>query len=221
MPQAEAVELCRTAVQQSVRAHMVSDVPVGLFLSGGLDSAALLAMAPKGLRTFTIGFTDRKAAEFDESIPAGVIASQFGADHTLLNLSADEARDWLPEFMLSQDQPSIDGYNTWCVSRLASQHGLKVALSGLGGDELFGGYRSFQSVPRLYHWRRRLGSFGGVLAAILRKSPAGARNKSPKISRHDGRTCLNVGILQVLSRPLFTSWKLPISWPVGDWMLSI
>ena len=182
MPQAEAVDLCRTALQQSVQAHMVSDVPVGLFLSAGLDSASLLAMAPRGLRTFTIGFTDKEAVDFDESIPAGVIASQFGADHTLLTLSADEARDWLPEFMLSQDQPSIDGYNTWCVSRLASQHGLKVALSGLGGDELFGGYPSFQSVPRLYHWRRRLGLLGGVVAAVLRKSPAGAQNKLQRLA---------------------------------------
>ena len=178
----EAVERCRTALRQSVEAHIVSDVPVGLFLSAGLDSASLLALAPRGLRTFTIGFTDKKAGDFDESVPAAIIASQFGAEHTSLNLSADEAKDWLPEFMLCQDQPSIDGYNTWCVSRLASEHGLKVALSGLGGDELFGGYPSFQSVPRLYNWRRKFGSIGKAISTVMRWSPVGTKNKVQRLA---------------------------------------
>ncbi|MFN5161575.1 MAG: asparagine synthetase B family protein, partial [Cyanobacteriota bacterium] len=140
----ESIRITRRALEESVAAHMVSDVPVGLFLSGGLDSAALLALAPRGLHTFTIGFSEAGAASYDESEPAAGIAAHFGAEHTVLDLSADQARRWLPEFLASQDQPSNDGYNTWCVSRLASQRGLKVALSGLGGDELFGGYPSFR-----------------------------------------------------------------------------
>ncbi len=182
MPQAEAVSLCRSALKKSVLAHMVSDVPVGLFLSAGLDSAALLALAPRGLNTFTIGFSDTRAGEFDESKPAASIAAKFGANHTLLTLSAEDARDWLPQFLKSQDQPSIDGYNTWCVSRLANQQGLKVALSGLGGDEMFGGYPSFQSVPHLYYWRRKLGIFGCVGSSVLRHSPAGGKNKVERMA---------------------------------------
>jgi asparagine synthase (glutamine-hydrolysing) len=137
---------------------MVSDVPVGLFLSAGLDSAALLALAPRGLHTFTIGFDEPGAASFDESAPAARIAALFGATHTPLTLHAAEARQWLPRFLASQDQPSIDGFNTWCVSRLASEQGLKVALSGLGGDEVFGGYPSFAAVPRLRPLRSARGS---------------------------------------------------------------
>lgn len=180
--QAGAVALTRSALEDSVAAHMVSDVRVGLFLSGGLDSAAILALAPRGLHTFTIGFDDAGAAGFDESEPAAQISSHFGGTHTLLKLSANQARDWLPEFLASQDQPSLDGYNTWCVSRLAHGQGLKVALSGLGGDELFGGYPSFRVVPRLRRWRRRLGPAGPVGAALMRHGPGGHAHRRQRLS---------------------------------------
>ena len=166
--EATAVALCRDALRDALAAHMVSDVPVGLFLSAGLDSAALLALAPPGLHTFTIGFDDPGSESFDESGPAAEIAALFGAEHTALTLRPDQARSWLPQFLASQDQPSIDGFNTWCVSRLARQRDLKVALSGLGGDELFGGYPSFHKVPRMHRWRRRLGSLGPVVGSALR-----------------------------------------------------
>ena len=99
----QAVRLTRTALADSVAAHMVSDVPVGLFLSAGLDSAALLALAPAGLHTFTIGFDDPGSEGFDESEPAARIAALFGADHTALTLRADQARQWLPQFLASQE----------------------------------------------------------------------------------------------------------------------
>jgi asparagine synthase (glutamine-hydrolysing) len=163
----------RAALEDSVAAHMVSDVPVGLFLSAGLDSASLLALAPRGLRTFTIGFPEAGAESFDEANPAARLAAHFGAEHTPLAFTAHQARGWLPEFLASQDQPSIDGYNTWCVARLARAQGIKVALSGLGGDELFGGYPSFRQVPRLQRWRRRLGTLGPLAATTLRHWPKG------------------------------------------------
>ena len=177
-----ALQLTRSALRESVTAHMVSDVPVGLFLSAGLDSAALLALAPPGLHTFTIGFDDPGSEGFDESEPAAQIAALFGAEHTPLTLRADQARSWLPDFLSSQDQPSIDGFNTWCVSRLASERGLKVALSGLGGDELFGGYPSFRTVPRLHRWRRRLGPLGPLAAAALSRSPGGREQKRQRLA---------------------------------------
>jgi asparagine synthase (glutamine-hydrolysing) len=178
----ETIRITRRALEESVAAHMVSDVPVGLFLSGGLDSAALLALAPRGLHTFTIGFSEAGAASYDESEPAAGIAAHFGAEHTVLDLSADQARRWLPEFLASQDQPSNDGYNTWCVSRLASQRGLKVALSGLGGDELFGGYPSFRKAPQLRRWRQRLGPLGPLAAAALRHGPRGGDQKLQRLA---------------------------------------
>ena len=182
MAVAEAVALTRSALEDSVEAHMVSDVPVGLFLSAGLDSASLLALAPRGLHTFTIGFEAAGAGGFDESGPAARIASRFAAHHTPLNLTADQARQWLPSFLASQDQPSIDGYNTWCVARLAREHGLKVALSGLGGDELFGGYPSFRMVPKLRGWRRRIGPAGPLAAWILHRLPQGRRARLQRIT---------------------------------------
>ena len=179
---AQAAQLCRDALRDSLAAHLVSDVPVGLFLSAGLDSAALLALAPPGLHSFTIGFDDPGSEAFDESEPAARIAAQFGAHHTPLTLRASEARAWLPEFIASQDQPSIDGFNTWCVSRLARQRGLTVALSGLGGDELFGGYPSFRVVPRLRRWRRRLGPLSGPGGWLLRHGPGGRHQKRQRLA---------------------------------------
>ena len=167
---AAAATATREALDASVAAHLIADVPVGLFLSGGLDSGALLALAPRGLHTFTIGFAGAAAsAGFDESSPAARLAAHFGAEHTPLTLSAEQARAWLPEFLAAQDQPSNDGFNSWCVARLAREQGLKVALSGLGGDELFGGYPSFAAVPRLLRWRRRLGPAAPLLAKLLRR----------------------------------------------------
>ncbi len=182
MTAAEAVALNRSALEDSVAAHMVSDVPVGLFLSAGLDSASLLALAPRGLHTFTIGFATPGAGGFDESGPAARIAAHFGAHHTPLNLTADQARQWLPAFLASQDQPSIDGYNTWCVARLATEHGLKVALSGLGGDELFGGYPSFRMVPKLRRWRSLIGPAGPPAAWLLRRLPQGRGARLQRIT---------------------------------------
>jgi len=167
---AAAAAATRDALQGSVAAHLIADVPVGLFLSGGLDSGALLALAPRGLRTFTIGFAGAAAsAGYDESSPAARLAAHFGAEHTPLTLSAEQARAWLPEFLAAQDQPSNDGFNSWCVARLAREQGLKVALSGLGGDELFGGYPSFSAVPRLLRWRQRLGPAAPLLAKLMRR----------------------------------------------------
>ena len=213
-----ALALTRSALKDSVAAHMVSDVPVGLFLSAGLDSAALLALAPPGLHTFTIGFADPGSEGFDESEPAAQIAALFGAEHTALSLRADQARSWLPHFLSSQDQPSIDGFNTWCVSRLASERGLKVALSGLGGDELFGGYPSFRKVPRLYRWRRRLGPLGPLAAAALSRSPGGSEQKRQRLaellrgapSLQAAHRCLRGQFTTPEVGALMRHWGLPI-----------
>ena len=159
-----AIERCRQALERSVQAHLLSDVPLGLFLSGGLDSAAVLALAPRGLTTLTIGFPQ---ASHDESARAAALASQFGAHHISLQLDVHKAAELLPGFLAAIDQPTVDGFNTYCVSALARQQGLKVVLSGLGGDELFGGYPSFSRIPRLLRWHRRLGPLRLPLAQLL------------------------------------------------------
>jgi asparagine synthase (glutamine-hydrolysing) len=150
-----AVASARDALEDSVRRHFVSDVPVSIFLSGGIDSTALVALAKrvgvKDLRTFCISFDDPKLNEGDV---ARQTARHFGADHHDWRLDAATGKTLLKEFLARLDQPSIDGFNTFCVAKHAHDHGSKVVLSGLGGDELFGSYPSFRSVPRLAAWGR-------------------------------------------------------------------
>lgn len=150
--EASAIALTRSALEDSIAAHFVSDVPVGLFLSGGIDSTALLALArgtgqADGLATFSIAVDD---PAFNEADVAATTAREFGVAHHVMQLDAATARDGFSHFIDSMDVPSVDGFNTWTVSRLARAHGIKVALSGLGGDEVFGGYPSFRQVPRLH-----------------------------------------------------------------------
>lgn len=150
----EAADCVRVALVDSVKRHLISDVPLGIFLSGGLDSTALVALAAKQtgreLRTFCISFDD---AAYNEGDVAARTAKHFGTRHCDWRLGGNEARALLEQFMQQSDQPSIDGFNTFCVAKLAHDQGLKVVLSGLGGDELFGGYQSFQMVPRMVRAR--------------------------------------------------------------------
>ena len=146
----DAEAVTREALIDSVRHHFVSDVPVGIFLSGGLDSTALLALSKvtgqTGVKTFSVAVDD---AEADESPVARRTAEHFGSEHHEMRLNAARAQQLFDAFLQHLDQPSIDGLNTFTVSSLAREHGMKVVLSGLGGDELFGGYSSFQKVPRM------------------------------------------------------------------------
>ena len=152
----EAARVARTALIDSVRHHFVSDVPVGVFLSGGIDSTAIVALARESghedLRTFSISFPGLPE---NEGPVARRTATHFGTHHDDWPIDAGEARALMDGFTAAMDQPSIDGLNTFAVSRLAHRQGLKVVLSGLGGDEIFGGYKSFRQVPRMTRWHRR------------------------------------------------------------------
>lgn len=128
-------------IQQAVKLQLISDRPLGLFLSGGLDSAAvLLAMAKNGgqVKTFNIGFEENPFVK-NEAEEARALANHVGASHEQLIISTDQVVSLLPHFFESLDQPSVDGLNTYLVSKYAAQ-AMTVALSGLGGDELFAGY---------------------------------------------------------------------------------
>jgi asparagine synthase (glutamine-hydrolysing) len=153
----EAQEIVRTALLDSIKHHFISDVPVGIFLSGGIDSTTILALATQTqqsqLSTYSIGFAE---SEYNEGELAQKIANHFGAKHTEYQVTASFAKNILPEFLTAIDQPSIDGFNTFCVSKVAHDNGMKVVLSGLGGDEIFGGYKSFQNIPQMVAWRKKL-----------------------------------------------------------------
>ena len=150
---AEPAEFLRDALLQSVKRHFVSDVPVGVFLSGGVDSSAIVALAKvsgyEDLRTFSISLDDPQLNEGDV---AARTANHFRTRHTDWRLTGTTGASLLDEFIDKIDRPTIDGFNTFCVSKVAHDAGLKVVLSGLGGDELFGGYQTFQRVPRILEW---------------------------------------------------------------------
>ena len=143
----------REALIDSVRTHLVSDVPVGVFLSAGVDSTTILGLASEcgaPLKSVTLGFTEFKGTSNDETILAELVAKKYGAEHETVWISQQDFEDKLEHFMSSMDQPTIDGLNTYLVSYVASQSGLKVALSGLGADEFFGGYPSFYQIPKIH-----------------------------------------------------------------------
>ncbi len=146
----QAVELTRVALEDSVRAHFVSDVPVGIFLSGGIDSTALVALAKKvsdkPINTYTITFDN---PEWNEGDIAKRVAKHFGTNHTELLMTPMLAQSLFHDYLAATDQPSIDGFNVFCVAKLAREKGEKVVLSGLGADELFAGYKSFDLIPEM------------------------------------------------------------------------
>ena len=137
-----------------MRAHLIADVPVGLFLSGGLDSgaiAALAARAQSGIRSFTLSFP---GTSYDEAPLARKIAERCGTHHNEIPLDGAAAQARIDEAVAGLDQPTMDGINTYFVSWAAREVGLKVALSGLGGDELFAGYASFANTALLQRLTR-------------------------------------------------------------------
>ena len=140
----------RDLIDKAVDEHLLSDVPVASFLSGGIDSSIVTAVAAqkleKELQTFSVGFD---IAEFDETAMAQEIAARYRTEHHRIQLSEEEVLHSVTEAVEKLDLPSVDAINTYIVSRAVAAHGVKVALSGLGGDELFGGYPSFRDVPRL------------------------------------------------------------------------
>jgi len=143
----------RERIEESVAHHLVSDVPVGVFLSAGVDSSALTSIAAhlssEPLRTFTLAFEEFQGRLDDEAPLAERFAAQVGTRHTTRVITRDEFQSDLPRFFERMDQPTIDGVNTWFVSKAVHEAGVKVALSGLGGDELFGSYPSFTNVPKM------------------------------------------------------------------------
>jgi len=177
-PRQRAVRTTRRALEESIERHLVSDVPVGVFLSGGIDSTAVLALMrhmlgkEADIRTFSIGFDD---PVYDESSLARRTAEHFETSHTEWKMSSADGVAEISTFLEAVDQPSIDGFNTWCVSKLARREGIKVVLSGLGGDEWFAGYGSFQRVPVFARWYRGLGPLRKVVGRILYQRLLGHR----------------------------------------------
>ena len=144
----EAAKLLRPLLEETVRDHLIADVPLGIFLSSGLDSTSLVALGSRfqsDLRTFTVVFPEQR---YSEAKISRETAKRFQTRHQEILLAPDTLVAQLEDAITSLDQPTMDGLNTYFVSRAAREAGLKVALSGLGSDEIFGGYSTFVSTPR-------------------------------------------------------------------------
>ena len=145
-------ELC-AHLADTVQAHRIADVPVGAFLSGGLDSSGIVALMTRAgaaqLKTFSIVFEE---AAYSEAAPARMAAKALGTEHHETLLTGRQVAEDLDRLLHAFDQPTGDGINTYYVSQAARAGGVTVALSGLGGDELFGGYPSFRDLPRIARW---------------------------------------------------------------------
>lgn len=157
----------RAVVHDSVARHMISDVPLGVFLSGGIDSSAVAAMAQRAserpVHTFTLGFDEQ---EFDEGQFARAVATAIGTEHREIRLTESHFSSALETAIDTLDQPTFDGLNSYYISRAVREAGLTVALVGTGGDELFGGYPSFNVMPTMQAWARRTRLVPGALKAL-------------------------------------------------------
>jgi asparagine synthase (glutamine-hydrolysing) len=213
IPPGHELARLRDALLDSVRHHLVADVPVGAFLSAGLDSSTVVGLAAeaghKTLDTVTLAFEEFRNDPLDELPLAIETARHLGVPHRSLTARLEDLPAELPRFFAAMDQPTIDGINTWFVSEATSRAGLKVALSGLGGDELLGGYDTFRTIPTTvgrWAWAARLPGLGRasrrVLALLL------ARSQDP---RRAG--CVELGGTYPgayrLARGLFMPWELP------------
>lgn len=149
MGEGEVLERLRELLKESVRVRLVSDVPLGAFLSGGIDSSAvvaLMSLAGGVVRTFNITFPE---AEFSEARYARLVAEKFSTEHHECEVTGEDVAREMPRIIKAMDQPTVDGVNTYFVSKFTRESGTIVALSGVGGDEVFCGYSHFRSVPRM------------------------------------------------------------------------
>lgn len=209
----EAKEGLRQAVLDSVRHHFVADVPVGVFLSAGKDSTTLLATSTEVNETppnaITLGFKEFEGTADDEVPLATTVAQRYGSRHLLMRVMGSEFNQDLAKIFTSMDQPSVDGLNTYYVSKVTRQMGMKVALSGLGGDEVFGGYASFNQIPRLVNGLKAAKAVPwlGKAFRVVSSKFMGSMT-SPKYAgllEYGG----SYGGAYLLRRGLFSPWELP------------
>lgn len=188
-PRAFDAGAVQAALADSVRAHLVADVEVGIFLSSGVDSSALLGLmrdaADAPPIATTLRFEEFAGRDNDETPLAAEIARLYGARHHVRTVTGAEFAADIDAIGAAMDQPSIDGINSWFVSKATRELGLKVALSGLGGDELLAGYSSFRTMPQTHRYAgplARVPGLGSVARAALKRLAPGLLDRNPKLA---------------------------------------
>lgn len=203
------------ALRESVRRHLVADVDVGVFLSAGRDSGALAGLAAemkagggKGLKTVTLGFREFQGGPRDEVPLAESVSQCYGTRQHTHWISGEAFAEELDSLLAAMDQPSIDGVNTYFVSKATAQSGLKVALSGIGGDELFAGYDNFIKIPEIVDsikMTRHLPGLGRMARVMMRATIGRFLNpKAPGVLEYGG----TYGGAYLLRRGLYMPWEL-------------
>ena len=205
------VSSLREEVLDSLQHHLLADVPVGLFLSAGIDSGVLCGLLsecadPGKLLAVTLGFSEYAGTQDDEAPLAGTVSHYYGCPHRVISYDADDFSSERERILSAMDQPTTDGVNSYFVSKAAAEAGLKVAISGVGGDELLGGYPSFRQVPRLARSMRYVPADLGKAMRIA-CAPVISRITSPKyagLMEYGG----SVTGAYLLRRALFMPWEI-------------
>jgi len=207
----QAVSELRGRLQEAARSHLLSDVPVGVFLSSGIDSTAVAALcqavASDPIDTFTICLSDDEA--MDESHTAARTAALLGTHHHTIELPEAVVQEETQRWLLSLDQPSLDGLNTFIISGAVRSRGIKVALSGLGGDEVFGGYPGFWQVPaisRVLRWAHVLPA--GLRGALAEAASRGRNQAQREKARALATSSASIEKLMFQRRRVFSDREL-------------
>lgn len=204
----------RSALLDSVKHHLLADVPVGAFLSAGIDSSALVGLmrdaGQADIQTVTLTFSEFENSPDDEGPLAADVARTYETRHTNRVVTRAEFEAELPRILAAMDQPSIDGVNTFFVAKAAKELGLKVAISGLGGDELLGGYPSFRQIPRWVAWLKgaalvpRVGVLARRALTAIGPERVGLSSKAAGLLEYGG----TYGGAWLLRRGLYMPWEL-------------
>ena len=213
MTDQEVTATVHAALRRSAEAHLVSDVPVGVFLSGGIDSGAIAGLMREsgaiGLKGVTLGFREFAGKHQDEAPMAARVAAECGMEHHVRVVTRHEFEQDIPSILDAMDQPSVDGVNTWFASKAVAEIGLKVVVSGLGGDELFQGYRHFRYLPSLVAAWSRGARIPGAVAATDFISRLQARRSGNARWRHFSSLARSLPGAWFLRRGLFAPEELP------------
>jgi asparagine synthase (glutamine-hydrolysing) len=203
----------RQGLRESVSAHLVADVPVGIFLSGGIDSGSLAALVKEGgtssLHGVTIAFEEFAGTQSDESLMASQIAKHYGIQHHIRTVTRNEFLGDIPRILDAMDQPTVDGVNTWYASKAIAELNLKVVLSGLGGDELFQGYGHFRQLPRLVRANRIARTVPGAMRLVQAATDLQARRSGTNRWRDLPAQSQSLPGAWLTRRGLFSSDELP------------
>ena len=193
MPEATAIRETRATLEATIGNHLAADVTSGFFLSAGVDSTAIAMLASRMLgriATYTVGFESTSMASEVEA--AAHTARSIGSDHTEITIRTESIRDWWDGWLASADRPSVDGLNTYIISGALKRAGATVAFSGLGADELFGGYANFRRVRMLAPLLRSVaalpaGSRRMVVRAASAMFPLRYRNRIRSLASNRGQ----------------------------------